>query len=459
MTGGIKATKPRNVLTFFLTLVPISFFWPVSWGFLLWSAMLAALSVYRSPSVDVSILLFVTLASFYNWSYLAIGAQIFDWNYFLPAVLVRFLALAVVFGFAFRYFRLKWPLDWKFCTLSILIIVSFGRSAEISIALSYLVNVYAPFLLFIYLAPRLLSENTSNSVSAQFPVWPFSPFIIFFIIFTHVMAFCFEVFGFVDLENFFRPVAENLRGGGGGNFSTILLGLEISRFPGLFADPIVAGYAINIFFFAGMLFIKSILGRAILGVFSIFAIALTFSKGAYVLIILGFFGLICWKLSIGARSRLVIFALGYVVSFLGVAIRAAMEGVTDSSAIHYLGLIGPFQGSISLSYFFGNDLGSGGNLGGWVAEGAESFVGLLMYNTGLVGVVIYFWIFASMAWVSMKRRDIFAKFFVAAILPIFWTSFLQENVFNLSFSLPRLCAILFVCALAARPDAKSHAMR
>ncbi|WP_294933213.1 hypothetical protein, partial [Sulfurimonas sp.] len=98
----------------------------------------------------------------------------------------------------------------------------------------------------------------------------------------------------------------------------------------------------------------------------------------------------------------------------------------------------PFSQSFGINYFIGNDLGSGGNMGGWVEQGAESFIGLLMYNTGLIGVLIVVFLFLKLTIIAIKRKDLIGKFFITVLLPVFWASFLQENSFNLSYTVPRL---------------------
>ena len=433
----------KNILILFFTLIPISFLLPSAWlSSLLMVVLVYIFYVNKSLSFDIGLLLFTLVLVLFNWTYIGVGQNLYDWEDLKLGVLARVLGLVIVFIFFLKYTRQFLKIDILLYILFAIVIFSFLKSSDKTIAIQYLTNVYIPLLFSLHLYIFVLSKNNFRTDVNKFKIFPVN-LILISLILINVFFIILDILSFIDLEAFYMEVGKVLRGeGSAGNFRTTIFDIQTSRIPGLFADPIVAGYALSTLFFFFFFSIRNL--KIILLTIILILIIMTFSKAAYLMLTVGVLGLLIYKLKLSVNKKIVLIVGMYGLTLTFAILRALQDGVTDSSAIHVLGLVLPFSQSFGMNYIFGNNLGSGGNMGGWVEQGAESFIGLLMYNTGLIGVLVVVFIFFKLTIIAIKRKDLIGKFFITVLLPTFWASFLQENSFNLSYVVPRIILFTFI---------------
>jgi hypothetical protein len=435
----------KNILLLFFTLITISFLLPSVWlSSLLMVVLVYIFYVYKSLSFDIGLLLFTLVLVLFNWTYLGVGQNLYEWHDLKLGVLVRVLGLGIVFIFYLKYTKRFLKIDILLYILFAIVIFSFLKSSDKTIAIQYLANVYIPLLFSLHIYTFTLSKNNFRNDINKFKMLPVN-FILTSLILADFFFILLDIMSFIDLKSFYMEVGKVLRGEGTiGNFRTIIFGIKTIRIPGIFADPIVAGYALSAIFFFFFFSIRNLYLKIILLTIVSILIFITFSKGAYLMLTIGLLSLFIYKTKMSLNKKNVLIIGMYIITLTFTILRALQDGVTDSSAIHVLGLVLPFSQSFGINYFIGNDLGSGGNMGGWVEQGAESFIGLLMYNTGLIGVLIVIFIFFKLTIIALERKDLIGKFFIAVPLPVFGASFLQENSFNLSYTIPRIILFTFI---------------
>jgi|TARA_X000001388_G_scaffold35536_1_gene25037 hypothetical protein len=212
---------------------------------------------------------------------------------------------------------------------------------------------------------------------------------------------------------------------------TVLGDHVIARFPGTSDDPILFGYissALCIVFLSGRKYLLAAL-------FS-FAAIISLSKGALI-------WLIATSLMAGMTTKIkqrnYIYIVGSIVLVAGYLSFAS--AANTSANVHIVGLVSPIVSAITSfgpSSLIGNGVGSSGNLlkiflmgdldtDSWLAGGAESGIGLLVYQIGFIGTGAF--ILAAFRIFGMLSSP-FAK----CAWIIYWVNAsMQENLINLNY--------------------------
>ncbi|MEJ6475575.1 hypothetical protein [Pseudoalteromonas piscicida] len=414
----------------------------------------------KNATVAVFNLYLSIVLSLFFWLYLALVsfAGIYVSESYWPLV-KAFLVLPVFFSILkLMNFKFNFKVTGIKTLAMFLIIILFslakGLVIDPFVSIAYLGNVYAPIVLQFFLIAMVTKLALDNSHLRKHDYQSSKAFtiLICLILVANSTFLIFDLLGVVQLKDIFLSVGESLgRGGSEGNTRTHLFGVLFQRFPGLFADPILAAYTLFLFFTYAFCFVSNMHIKMFLLLLSFFLGFVTLSKAFFFLLICFFsFYFVC-KLKVRLKVK---FSLALIVLFFSVAlivIRALFTVVTDSSAVHVQGLILPFVSPSSIfAFFIGNDLATGGNMGGWTLQGAESFVGLLMYNTGLFGVLLFFWGFFKLMYKLLESKANSSYFLFCFYMSIVSASFLQENSFNLGFSLVRIALLVFIILFFTR---------
>lgn len=278
-----------------------------------------------------------------------------------------------------------------------------------------------------------------------------------FIKFIFVFGFFLCVFGFIerfilsdrfwlDIVNIWRiGEAKNLSYRGKilpGVFDTDFLGVVIYRLASTFGEPVNASY-----FFSFVTVLAFIRRKVLLAVFFAITLALTFGKGGI---------LVCGSaIAVIVASRISfkkVFTFKKTVIILLVFIPAILfyaRAFRGSTLPHVAGLMS-IKDSL-LNSPFGHGLGSGGNWGRvfdpykWKGikhiSGAESQVGVICYQLGIIGFLLYLYFFKTVINHFFSRSTTFRKngdsalaqynlFVAASLAGLFMASFFQENTFG-----------------------------
>ncbi len=182
------------------------------------------------------------------------------------------------------------------------------------------------------------------------------------------------------------------------------------RMSSLFATPITLAYFLS---FSFLLLLsrarrKRLLWLVITGG-NFVALVLTFSKGGYLIAGIGFFVFTMVKSKRVTRfwTLLVILCCAGVLAVQGGYWLLGDKGTTLS--LHLRGLYGPIKSARQETLLVGHFLGSGGTISARLGadvpldaqRGAESGIGSLFYQTGLVGVMLY------LSVMTLVLRDLF----------------------------------------------------
>jgi len=321
-----------------------------------------------------------------------------------------------------------------------------------TVAINYLGNVFVPFSFQIFLTGVVLAcLRNSRRISFFTGFGQWMPGVVDVLIISacmlNVVLLLLDVAGILSLDQFFQPLNLLLRGEGSvGHTVTVLLGFRLPRWPGVFADPILSAYVWVAILFYIEIFWKNLIVKTVTSLLVLLWLVLALSKAALMLYVIGRVGLVLFKFR-GKRSLYLVFSCCTVaiVGWYGVN-----SSGLDSSYIHTMGLLYPFTVTEGFGFLVGNVLSDAGNLGGQnVMHGAESFVGLLMYTCGLLGVSVYMFYFLALVIHSFSVTNKLTQFIVAAIIPTILTSFYQENVYNMTFVVPRLFLLMAAAGLYA----------
>ena len=173
-----------------------------------------------------------------------------------------------------------------------------------------------------------------------------------------------------------------------GSWITSFLNTRILRLGGTFLDPIAFGYWLAVLFIISFVYLRKSIFTLVFGSL----ILLTFSKGA----MLGAASAV-----LAARlysSKRITSRLLYIGILAMVAVAASLlvhEG-KGSFFVHMAGLVGGLGSALSTP--LGNGLGAGGNWAGILGDdkthtlletGAESALGTIGYQLGMVGIVLF----------------------------------------------------------------------
>jgi len=442
----------RQLLTVLLVLTAIMLVMAEPIAMILSFVLLSVLSFY-SRKIALVTLVTSSLISVFYWLYLSYAYHLelyLSTSYWAAAKAALVLPM-IASLFALMHFKvIKYDRSYKYLLVFLAILALSllkGMLTSPFVSVAYLVNVYFPlllqFLIVAWVSNYIASKGLSGSRYIGSPTFKLLIFVVLF--FSTVFFVLQSIFDF-SLNDIFLDIGQLLgRGGAEGNTRTVLFGMRLERFPGLFADPILAAYSLFLFFAYIWFFVRHIAAKVIGLVCCVVLAVATFSKAFFFLLACFIAVNVCLRLkaSDGVKFALSLFATGCAV--LIISLRALMAGITDSSAIHVQGLILPFVSAESVvSFFIGHDLGTGGNMGGWVTQGAESFIGLVMYNTGLIGLLCLALFCLSVLRSAVKTRTNAGYFLFSVSLSILSASFLQENSFNLSFSVLRVCCYTLI---------------
>lgn len=309
----------------------------------------------------------------------------------------------------------------------------FGLAALIpvehnSVKLQYVANSYASLILVITILDLNLKGNI-NYLPKAIPIKPLSLVLLFSIPLAFVISFMAiptefyvehqQSKGFELYNNY--PIT----------WWSVLGDKIIPRFPGTSEDPILYGYicaSLTIVAFAN----RNMVLTGIL----IVATLISLSKGAIIWMITT---IILAGLTQRVRQRNLIY-ITFVAALIYLYI--TISGTANTSAnVHIVGLLSPIMKAVSsfeLSSIIGHGIGSSGNLlkisllgemtnDEWLGGGAESGIGLLVYQTGLLGAGLFIIVVCSL---FKRYKSPYSK---CAWL-IYWTNALmQENLINLNY--------------------------
>lgn len=316
-----------------------------------------------------------------------------------------------------------------------LILISLLRSPNLLAGTLYILNTWLPCLTL--LAWCLLPVQQKVEKIARHSI----PAIGIF----YTVLLIYSIFWVLNLDNMISwelsPFINYHRTGDINDFfignTTKLFGSTFYRNASLVMDPIVAGY-----FLAQFSFISIILKKYTISSILLIFLLFTVSKGAFLLLLLS---LIFYKTFTIASFRFnILLAVGIIT---GLIIIALMSQGKNSSYLHVLGLIYPFLPPLDLNYVIGHNISSGGGLTGsgslGLLGGMESLVGTLQYQLGLVGIVMYLFIFIKVLHFKYGQADEVARLEFAVLMPSFINSFLQENAFNMPFIIIKIFGVIY----------------
>lgn len=240
-----------------------------------------------------------------------------------------------------------------------------------------------------------------------------------------------------------------LRGEYDPSWRSEIAGFEFSRFVGTFPDPIVCGY-----FIGAVCFSLFCTGQYLKASWFSFLLAISLSKGAWLFLAQAV--LIKYMLS---KNRMV----GYILVpvLVGGQLTLATQ-IESSNVVHFNGLIGGVAsvlagGAKEKAVGFG--VGAGGNLGrgdvddggrgeGWLSSGSESGIGVVVYQLGFLGILLYLMMLILLCRklvvasrpegrglpgdVKLLSRARATDAVQALFLSLFVNTFLQENCVNAS---------------------------
>lgn len=227
------------------------------------------------------------------------------------------------------------------------------------------------------------------------------------------------------------------------NWWTWLGGERFLRMTGSAEDPIFYGYLLA---FVGFLLL--VRRRWVLALAVMLVLLSTWVKGALLLWVLA---AVLWLWLARLRYHGAALVVPIMLVLLVPYLLASKLGDTSAS-VHLQGLLLPFSQiphNSTVENLFGHGIGSSGNLykahlGGelsyseWVGGGAESGFGLVLYQTGLVGLGGLLWLIVVC--VSLMRDPA-----AQALWAVYWVNAtLQENLINLNFLVLLLVAVLYL---------------
>jgi hypothetical protein len=224
----------------------------------------------------------------------------------------------------------------------------------------------------------------------------------------------------------------------------------VPRFVGTFPNPILFGY-----FFAVASYVLFVRRRYWFSALFFLGTLLSVSKGAIM------FLAVAHVLRFALLKRPIYF---WLLLFPIVAFELGLAYLLDgSNRVHLRGLLGGIQSILSagiLAKGIGFGLGSGGNLarteleggpysGGWLASGSESGIGVLVYQLGSIGVLLFLvlaWraLFAYKGLNGIHRTNACAV--VALCAAWFSNMLLQEDLINVTIASQMLLAVILLVA-------------
>jgi hypothetical protein len=313
---------------------------------------------------------------------------------------------------------------------------------------SYLLNSFVPLFIGLTLLAACLKQVEKSSktlVSFRTKKYVYFSFVIACIclLYGYSIELNYDIFR-PDLASSYRAEHKGLISYGDypASWKDKISSLKTIRYAGTFFDPIQFGYFCSFASFFCLSHRKREV--KILGIFFLYSLYLSGSKGAVSFFIMSLF-LTIWRRYIGYLFWQVAFCLSGFFIFISTIL-------STSGKIHFAGLIGGVFSIISSpikNMVFGYGIGAGGNLSidknnslssnvSWLESGAESGFGVLIYQTGFFGVISFllllFYVFYSIN--TSRVLSGRSKSSLLAILISYFTCFLlQENLVNTSIML------------------------
>lgn len=416
----------------------------------------------RNINFDLNLYLYVTVVVLLQWLIISLYRGLFiedgSSSYFFYNKLAILIVLGSIYSryiFSSNFFK---NLPLTFYILVTLVMFSFVRSsAGLDIAIKYLLNTYFPlfFLYLLFFVDVEVKSFNINRAKLDFTLLFLILINLLYVVLDYLTCFDFSA-AMSSVLGFFREdsvaIIVNVCGMpksfDAGTVTNFIGFDDVIRVSGIIGDFILAGHfwggiAFYILYFSK--FSKPF--RLLFATICVFFLVISLSKGAIIAL---FSCVIIYQIINNSFNKVLksILCSTFVI-FMILFLIIISIGSNDSSSIHYLGLIGPFEKGFNFNYVFGNDLHSGGNLSNQafsekLSSGAESFIGLLMHNVGILGVVMFIIIHLKIVISAVNRDDKFYSAGTAIVLSMFIPSFLQENVYNLSYIAPKILVIFFL---------------
>lgn len=358
---------------------------------------------------------------------------------FRPLILNALLLLSITF-FLFR-------LNMRAFLLTILAVGFLGLNfllspAPIQARAIYLLNSFLPFYLF----PILIIIFIKNiQVDSHLSFYKKNIFWIILLIISMGVLFWISIGFSYDI---FRPdLVSSIRSRDGipidygefpGSWSSRIGEMRFTRIPGTFADPIQWGYFLMFATILSFYYFRTIFLSFVL----IFLLLFSGAKGAMLFLIsASLLYLVYKKMEIFFKPAFIIWAS--VILF-------AVSYFNTSGLIHMEGLIGGTKSILVApihEMLMGYGLGSGGNMLSianpdsfskdlWLETGAESGFGTLIYQTGIIGVLLIFLIIRELFLTIFESKNLslnLKKYLISILLVYYTIFFIQENLLNVSF--------------------------
>lgn len=216
---------------------------------------------------------------------------------------------------------------------------------------------------------------------------------------------------------------------------TSFFGIEyFQRLNGLSADPIMFGYITSILAIISFYYFKNSIVKIFVISLMFLFIVLSFSKGALYLFLLFTLFLVISPTFIYKNIWIWV-----CVVLLFVGINALISiGKGSSADIHFLGLYLPFSAAGNYSFvelLIGHGYTSGGNLAkaigvvndaNWLYTGAESGVGTIFFQTGIIGLIFV----VSLYFRQLQKQSLPSKHLMTGYFILMFT---QENMINMNY--------------------------
>jgi hypothetical protein len=335
-----------------------------------------------------------------------------------------------------------------------LILMFYISPASLFGKVAYLFNSFLPLVLTL-VAIVWLATRANFSRSCSFVLYS-AAFVVILLCGLYTLCIDF-IYTYVrpDLVSIMRSNSSGPLSYGAypGSWQTVIGSFQFNRLVGVFPDPIIGGY-----FFALFAATSWVMKRYVAFLFGLVFLLLSLSKGAWVFLFT--FTLIYY-----------LFLLRIRIFWLPVLAVAGLQMLSStlfhsSAFIHYQGLVGAISSLLSDSgkMLFGFGVGSGGNLAAFrgeewnrassLATGAESGVGVLLFQLGLVGVGLLVWLVnytKKRCYYNYKMTGNRGSLAIMALVgALVANAFMQENCINASL----MGLLLYFCCVLSHLPAR-----
>jgi len=324
---------------------------------------------------------------------------------------------------------------WVLITASLLVYSFYSSPAPLVPKVTYILNSFFP-LYFSYLCILYLDLEQKIIINKKYMVTFIGMMITFFATYFISLELIYDYVR-PDLISIVRSkdATPLMYGDYPGSWGSMIGDVKFQRFVGSFPDPIIFAYLL-----AGLAIYLITVNQYSYSLLVVILLLLTGSKGGW-LVYINTIILFC-IITRAPRLRWV------TISGLISAQMMAAVMFHSSAFIHLQGLIGAINSLMTAnlkSIFLGFGVGVGGNLQrfsagseqhGWLSSGSESGVGVLIYQLGITGLLVYFVLIYLIDKKLMNRfkrtKDTKYIYALGLIYATFINSFLQENCINSS---------------------------